>query len=559
MTGAGASGARHDGGTDLLWSAGAMLVAALLSTPILILATQIGGDTEGVFAHLAATVLPRYLVNTLLLCLGVGFGSAFLGAGTAWLVTAFRFPGASLLRWALMLPLAIPAYLSAYALTDLLQFSGPVQHALREVTGWGPGDYYFPPIRSLGGAIWILSFGLYPYVYLAARAAFLEQSVAVLEVGRTLGAGGWQRLRRLALPLARPSIVAGLSLVLMETVAEFGAVEYCAVDTLATGIYRTWRVYGLTPAAQLATFLLLFVLLLIALESASRRARRFYGLTTTRRTFTAQRLDGWRGWGAAALCALPVLLGFALPSVIFIRLTIAGGDARAASFWRLGGNSLLLAAGACTLAVLLALIIAYGRRLHPNRWVRAAARVAGSGYAVPGGVIAIGLLIFVGALDRGALAIAGRLGLASTGPWLGGTVVALLLAYQTRFLALPLNMVGAGLTRIRPTIDDAARNLGAGPGRVLRAIHLPLLRGSLLGGMLLVFVDVIKELPATLILRPFDFDTLAVRVYQLASDERLAEASTGALAIILVGLVPVIWISRLIDGAPPVETALEDR
>lgn len=528
-------------------------VASLAVAPVALVAAQVGADSGGLWSHLAATVLPTYVRNTLWLASGVALATAVLGVGTAWLVTLCRFPGSRLLRWALLLPLAIPAYLSAYAYTDLLQFSGPVQSALRATFGWRVGDYFFPNIRSLGGAMMFLSLALYPYVFLAARAAFLEQSVCVLEASRTLGLGPWRSFARVALPLARPSIIASLALVLMETLAEFGTVHYCAVDTFATGIYRTFTlpdVHAMTAAAQLSVCLLVLVALLLGVEAMARRSARFHPTSTRQRPLPSWRLRGVRAGLAICACLVPVVLGFALPAGRFVLLTWRGGDARATElFLEMGRNSFLLGLVSAALAVLLAMLVAFGQRLRPTPANRLLASAAGIGYAIPGAVLAIGILIFLTWLDLRATRQLGSLVGLELGLLLSGTAVALIYGYQARFLAVSLNLLHAGLTRIRPTVDDAARNLGATPIRMLGRIHIPMLRGTLITCGLLVFVDVIKELPATLILRPFNLDTLAVRVYQLASDERLAEASTGALAIILVGLVPVVLLSTLLDRA----------
>ncbi len=525
------------------------LISTIVATPILVITARVGADSGGLWDHLAATVLPEYVRNTLWLAFGVAVLTSVLGVGTAWTVTLCRFPGHAFFRWALLLPLAIPAYLGAYAYTDLLQYSGPLQTWLRGVFDWTRNDYWFPEVRSLSGAVVILALALYPYVYLAARTAFLEQSVCVLEVSRTLGLGPWRSFFRVALPLVRPSIFAGLSLVLMETLAEFGAVEYCAVDTFATGIYRVFvqpDPHALTAAAQLSACLLLLVALLIGAEAWSRRAARFHHTSTRYRRLPSWRLSGGKAALAFAGCTLPVAAGFGVPCAVFVAGTARGGDQRALeTFFAIGRNTFVLAAVASVVAVLLALAVAYGRRLHRTPAVRALARLAGIGYAIPGGVIAIGILIPLAWLDHRLNALVG------TGLLLSGSLFAVVYGYQTRFLAVSLNLIQAGLTRIRPSLDGAARTLGATPARTLAAVHLPMLRGTLLGAMLLVFVDVIKELPATLILRPFNFDTLAVRVYRLASDERLAEASTGALAIILIGLVPVAILSRMLDRARP--------
>ncbi len=538
---------------SLAWPIAGVLIAALVAVPIVVILSSVGADSDGVWEHLTQTVLPDYIKNTILLACGVSVCTLVVGVATAWTVTMCRFPGHKFFRWALLLPLAIPTYLTAYAYSDLLQFSGPVQTGLRDTFGWTRQDYWFPEIRSLSGAIGLLSLGLYPYVYLAARTAFLEQSVCVLEVSRTLGLGPWRCFLRVALPLARPSLIAGLSLALMETVAEFGAVDYCAVDTFATGIYRTWMSRGsLTAAAQLSACLLGLVGLLIGLEVFARRGARFHHTTQRYRVLPAWQLRGWKTLLAVTGCSMTVLLGFCVPTGLFAWMTWQGGDMRVREmFFELGRNSFLLAAAASALAALLAMLVAYGRRLHPTRITRFAARLSGIGYAIPGGVIAIGILIPITWLDHRINDLTGWLFGMTPGLLLSGTIAAVILGYQTRFLAVSLNLIEAGLTRIRPSLDDAARTLGASPGRMLGVVHVPLLRGTILAAVLLVFVDVVKELPATLILRPFNFETLAVRVYQLASDERLAEASTGALAIILVGLLPVTLLSRLLNESRP--------
>lgn len=529
-----------------------VLVSGIIAIPILAVASRVGADTGGLWRHLASTVLSEYLRNTLWLVLGVGVSTVVLGVATAWAVTLCRFPGRSFFRWALLLPLAMPTYLSAYAYTDLLQFSGPVQSSLRSLFDWSRGDYYFPEIRSLYGAVIVLSLALSPYVYLAARAAFVEQSVCVLEVSRTLGHGPWSSFFRVALPLARPSVAVGLSLVLMETLAEFGAVDYFAVDTFATGIYRTFTMpddHALTAAAQLAACLLLLVAVLVAAEAWSRRAARFHHTTIRHRELPSWRLSGLRGWLTSLICVVPILLGFGVPAAVFVVESWRAGDPRLDSLWHLGLRSLVLGIMAGVLALALALAVAFGRRLRPTPLSRSLARVAGIGYAIPGVVIAIGVLIPLVWLDRSLSGWSEVL--FGSGLILSGSLVAVLYGYQVRFLALALGVIRTGLARIGPSIDGAARTLGRPALGMLTSVHLPMLRGSAAAAAALVFVEVIKELPATLILRPFDFDTLAVRVYQLASDERLSEASTGALAVILVGLVPVVALSHVLDRARP--------
>jgi len=534
------------------WSAVGLLAATLVALPVLTVFLTLLRDSDGIWAHLVQTgLLYRYAWNTGLLALGVGCLAGVLGAATGWLVAMCRFPGRRVLHWALCLPLAVPTYLSAYAWTDLLQGSGPVQAALQSWTGWQRGDYWFPEIRSLSGAVVILGFGLYPYVYLAARTAFIEQSGSALEVSRTLGHGPWSSFLRISLPLARPAIAAGVVLVLMETFAEFGAVSHFAVDTMATGIYRTLLgLDSLTAAGQLASCLMTVVALLLWLETAARRQARFHSATLSYRQQSVHHLGPVAATFACLVCSIPLLIGFLVPLALFVWLTFQGGDRRARElFWGYAGNSFFLAAIASLGAVTLAVLIAYGCRQRPNRLVQVASHAARLGYAIPGTVLGIGLLIPLTWTDHALNRWVGAWFGAESRPGLilTGTVFAVLLGYQTRFLAVSLGVIETSLARVRVTFDEAARTLGASSARVVASIHLPLMASSLMAAGLLVFVDVVKELPATLILRPFDFETLAVRVYQLASDERLEEASTGALAIIGVGLMPVVCVSYLLE------------
>ncbi|MEM7308766.1 MAG: iron ABC transporter permease [Planctomycetota bacterium] len=500
---------------------------------------RVTAESEGVWEHLVETVLADYLLNTLGLLVGVLVGTTVIGVAAAWIVTMYTFPGRRVLSWMLLLPLAMPTYLMAYTYTDLLQFSGPVQTWLRESCGWSRGDYWFPEIRSLGGAVATFSLVLYPYVYMLARVAFLEQSQCVLEVSRTLGRGPWRSFFSVALPLARPGIAAGASLALMETLAEYGAVDYFAVDTFTTGIYRTWTALASPEAAsQLAAVLVLFVLVLLSLERLGRGKARYDPTTNRHRAARSPRLAGWRGAAAATACAVPVIGGFGLPAAVLFRLA-RGADHTLGSndVLTLVRNTLTLALVTAALVALLGLILAYGARIDRGRWVRFGARIVSLGYAVPGSVVAVGVLVTLSGLTR------------LTGLFAGGTIAALVYAYSVRFSAVSVQTLEAGLQKVAPTMDEAARTLGATPGGVLRRIHAPLLRGSILTASLLVFVDVMKELPATMIMRPFDFDTLAVRVHHYASDERLAQSAFPALLIVAVGLGPVILLSRAIDRA----------
>ena len=542
---------RGRGRGPLAWTA--LAIAGLLAIPVLSVLVNVFAPGPSAWRHLADTVLGSYVANTLWLVLGVGFGVILGGVGTAWLVTMCRFPGRQVFEWALILPLAVPAYVMAYTYTDLLQFTGPVQTLLRDATGWGARDYWFPEIRSLGGAIVMLTMVLYPYVYLLTRGAFLEQSACALEVSRTLGCGPWGSFFRVALPLARPAIVGGTSLALMETVADFGTVSFFGVQTFTTGIVRTWFSLGdRVAAAQLSAALLCVVLAVLLAERWSRGPARYYHTSGRYRHLPRHPLSGWHAGLAFAFCLFPVVLGFLLPGAILLDMSIETGDAQfGPRFLRLAFNSFTLAAVTAVLAVMVAVIMAYGVRLDPGRMTVAANRVAAMGYAVPGTVIAVGVLIpfaiFDNALDDWMRA---RFGL-STGLLLTGTIAALVFAYLVRFLAISLNTVEASLGKIKPSMDDAARSLGAGAGGALLRVHAPIMWGSLLTAGLLVFVDVMKELPATLIMRPFNFDTLAVQAYNLASDERLTEASTASLAIVAVGVLPLILLSRTIARTRP--------
>ncbi|UEX79526.1 ABC transporter permease [Spiribacter halobius] len=536
-----------------LWTLITTVIAALVALPVLTVLYHVFVPAPEVWSHLATTVLPRYLVNTAGLAVGVGIGVLVIGVGTAWLVVMCRFPGRRLFEWSLLLPLAVPTYVIAYAYTDFLQYAGPLQSMLRELFGWTADDYTFPPIRSLGGAIALLSLVLYPYVYLLTRAAFLEQSVCVLEVGRTLGRGPWKLFGTIAIPLARPAIVGGVSLALMETLNEFGAVQFFAVDTFTTGIYRTW--FGLgerTAAAQLAACLLIFVLVLLLLERFSRGRAQFFHTSRRYRELPQYELAGMTRWLATLACALPVLLGFLLPAALLVSMTLQEGDARLGwAFLPYIVNSVSLAGVAAAAAVLLALLLAYGVRMAPSPLTTAAARISAMGYAVPGAVIAVGILIPLGWVDRQLYGLFQE-GLGwDVGLLLTGTAFALVYAYLVRFLAVSYNAVQSSLTRVTPGMDAASRTLGKTPGATLRRVHAPIMRGSLFAAGILVFVDVMKELPATIILRPFDFTTLAVRSYELASDERLSQSSTAALAVVLVGVLPVILLSRAMRRSRP--------
>jgi iron(III) transport system permease protein len=519
-----------------------------LLLPLAVVASNLFVPGGEAWDHLAATVLPGYVRTTAALLVLVLAGVLVVGVGCAWLVATCEFPGRRWLEWGLLLPLAMPAYVIAYAYTDLLQFSGPVQSAIRELTGWSRGDYWFPEIRSLGGAAAVFVCVLYPYVYLLARVAFRRQSPSLAEAGRTLGLTAWGSFFRVSLPMARPAIAAGAALALMETLADFGAVSYFGVQTFTTGIFRAWLSMGdPVAAAKLSVILLAFVAIVLALERAARGRARFAeaaGAPPRART----RLRGGSAAAAAAACTAPLVAGFLLPAVLLLDMSLTREAAGGARFLTYAFNSALLAATASILALGIALLLAYGARLSRSALVAGVNRAAGLGYALPGAVIAVGVLIPATRIDH-ALADLSTLwfGL-DPGLLITGSVAALVYAYLVRFLAVALQTVEAGLAQVTPHMEDAARSLGMGARETLARVHAPILRSSLVTAALLVFVDVMKELPATFVMRPFDFDTLAVQAYNFAADERLAEASIASLAIVAVGLVPAAMAARRLVG-----------
>ena len=534
-----------------LWVPFIVLAAAVLCIPVVVVLASLLEPASENWEHIKSTLLLEYLANTGGLAVGVAIGTLVLGVSTAWLTAMCRFPGRNAFAWLLLLPLAMPAYIIAYTYTGMLEFAGPVQTQLREWTGWGYGDYYFPEIRSLGGAATLLSLVLFPYVYLLSRAAFLEQSICVLEVSRTLGCNAWSGFFRVAIPLARPAVVAGVSLALMETLADYGTVAYFGVGVFTTGIFRTWFGMGdATAALKMASLLLLFVFTLIIIERMSRRRARFHHTTSRYSQLPEYPLSGLPAAGAVVVCLVPVTLGFLLPAgqltIWAIETFTTMVDSR---FVELAAHSLLLAVTAALLSVALALLFAYGQRLAPSPPVIASLRIASLGYALPGTVIAVGVIIPFAWLDGALNTLTESAFNVSVGLVMSGTLVALLFAYLVRFLAISLQTVESGLGKIRPSMDDAARSLGLPPGQALRKVHVPLMKGSVITAVLIVFVDVMKELPATMILRPFDFNTLAVRAFELASDERLADSSTAALMIVALGLGPVLLLSKTISGA----------
>ena len=530
------------------WSIAALAIAALAGLPIAAILVAAASGGVDALLHLARTVLGEYVRNTGLLMLLAGSFAAVVGTGCAWLIAATDVPGRRVLGWALVLPLAVPAYIAAYIYADMLDFAGPVQGGLRALTGWGPGDYAFPEIRSLGGGALVLGLVLYPYVYLLARTAFAAQSLTQFRAARSLGASPSRAFRQVALPAARPAIAGGLALVLMEVLADFGVAEYFAIPTFSTGIFRSWLAMGDKAAAlKLAAVMLVFVIALVAIEAATRSGR------SDSRDGLAQRegealvaLSPWAKVLALVACLAPVLLGFVIPAGYLGMMALTEtAQAAAGDLSTYAADSLWLGLAASGVCLVAALLLAFARARSPSRATAAAIRLGTLGYALPGALLAVGLLAPLGLLDQSRTRFARDALGWSGGLLLTGTSAILVYALSVRFLTVAYNSVSGGLARIPASYDSAARSLGAGPARVLGRIYAPLLAPSLAGAAALVFIDTLRELPATLILRPFNLETLATRTYRLASDERLVEASIPALILLAAGLLPVLLLNRL--------------
>ncbi len=531
--------------SNISWQLSSLSIASLIAFPLLALLWISFDASQGIWRHLADTVLLDYVLTSVWLMLGVAVSTFALGVGAAYLVTHYEFTGKGIFTWALLLPLAVPTYITAYSYTGLLDVAGPLQSQLRTTFNVSYGQYWFPEIRSLGGAIFVMSFVLYPYVYLLARAAFVEQSSSFRNAAQLLGLSQHQAFFKVTLPIARPAIVAGISLALMETLADYGAVSYFGLSTFTTGIFRTW--YGLDSvagAAQLALILLGFVIVLMTIEKQSRKRAR-YQSSKTHSPFEPEKLSKGKNALVFSFALIPLLFGFIVPMSQLVIWALSTYDTLfTAEFWQLVSNTLTLASLTAIIALILALVVAYAYRLTATTTTQLSKTVVGLGYAVPGTVIAVGTLVPLAFLDntiddwfRTHVGI-------STGLILSGTLTALVIAYLVRFLAVALSSVESGLSTISPNIDQAARSLGRTPANTVRTIHMPMLRSSLLTALIIVFVDVMKELPATLILRPFNFNTLAVRAYELASDERLMDASFASIFIVLAGLIPVIFLTK---------------
>lgn len=537
---------QHKG--NFAWLASTIGIALLLSIPILSVLYSVFLPASDTWQHLKSTVLTDYITNSLILVVGVCFGTLILGVTTAWLCSVCEFKGRKIVSWALLLPLAFPPYIIAYTYTGMLDYAGPAQTFLRDLFNWKYGDYWFPEIRSLTGAIFMLSLVLYPYVYLLARTAFSEQSKSLREASHILGIGLHKTFFSIALPLARPAIIAGLTLVAMETLADYGTVHYFGVTTFTTGIFRTWFGFGDRIAAtQLASILLLFVFTIILLERKSRKTAKYQAPFNEQKTWRYP-LTNFKAVLAIIVCSIPIIFGFLIPAVQLATWAInTAPEIVDASFLKLVYNTVKLGIIVAAIIVAAACLLAYGKRVSSHFLIPYCVNISAMGYTVPGIIIAVGVLLpfawFDNALDtwlQNSFSV-------SSGLLLTGTLVTLVFAHLVRFLAIGLNSVEASLSKIHRNVDDAAQLLGHSTFNRFRQIHLPLIRSGILTAALLVFVEVIKELPATLVLRPFNFNTLAVRTYELASDERLADSACSALLIVLVSILPILILNRSIE------------
>ena len=526
--------------------------ALVLLLPILAVIASVlqwNGESAQILQEMSQTVLPDYAITSLMLCILVAIGVAVVGMATAIAVTLFEFAGRKTFEWALLLPIAMPAYVVAYAYTDFLQFSGPAQGWIRGA--FGLEGRVFPEIRSVWGAAWVFTFCLYPYVYLLARTALADRATHLMDAARLLGAPLRRRIKEIALPLARPAVAAGIALALMETLADFGVSSYFGIQTFTAGIYKAWLVLdSRIAAAQLATLLLITVVLLLKIERKAQKKMRFSatkGTNQAHKSQTTEKLQGKQLAVAWLVCITPILMGFVLPLLFILHPFLAALRADDvvmpwAQFGQWAANSLFLGLVSAALAVAFALVIAFAMRTRPDRLTHFVGNLAGLGYAIPGAVIVVGLLIPVGWIQS-------KWPQAGVGYWVTATVLGVIWAYVVRFSGVALQSVQSGYAKIPSSFDDSARMLGTNGLNLLRRVHLPLLNRSMAAAALLVFVDVMKELPATLVLRPFNTDTLAVVTYQLARDERLGEAALPALALVLVGLLPVLLLSRTLRSA----------
>ncbi|MDK9737943.1 iron ABC transporter permease [Vibrio sp. D404a] len=534
---------------NYIWNASSGAIALLLVFPILAIFTTAVGETDELFSHLMSTVMPTYAYNTVVLVFGTMCLSLVFGIPSAWIMAMCRIPGERVLQWALVLPLAMPGYIVGYIFTDWFDFAGPVQILLRDITGWGPGEYWFPDIRTLSGAIIVLSLVLYPYVYLLCRAAFMEQNVSLLQSARLLKCSPWESFRRISLPLVRPSIAVGLSLVAMETVGDFGTVSYFAVNTLTTAVYDTWLGYSsLTAAAKISAIMLVIVVLLLSSERYSRRKQKLFQNQFSSREDFRYQLVGWKKWLALFWCWGLVCVAFLFPlGQLIIYAYKYFAQSWTAEFREYAMNSLYVSVTAALIGIVVALTVNFNQRVNPNRKNLAYMRLSSMGYAVPGTVLAIGVMVPVLFMDHLVNDIAKAMEWGRPGLIFSGSMFALIFAMVVRFSAVAIGSIESSLSKVSPSLDMASKTMGCNTNQMLRRVHLPLIkRGALIAG-LLVFIESMKELNAALLLRPFNFETLATYVYNYASDEHLELAAMPAVLLVLVGLLPLIIVNRSLE------------
>jgi iron(III) transport system permease protein len=532
------------------WVFPAVAVTAVILVPLFVIILEFLRPASGIWQHFITSLIPEYLKNTIILLAGTGLLTFIMGTGSAWLVSMYRFPGRIFLSWALVMPITIPAYILGYTWAGMLDYTSPLYTLLRERWAVDTGAYLFFNLLSTEGAIVVFSLSLYPYVYLISRAFFMSQSAAMLETAASMGRSPMQGFFLVALPMARPAIVAGVTLVLMEVLNDYGLVRYFGVDTFTTGIFSAWFAFGdRSTALRLAGWLVLMVLLIIMLEKMQRGRARFDVLGSSYRPISRRDPGRAAGIMASAACSVPFVLGFLLPFVTLLMWTIRTAPVVVdMSFIRLTANSFMLAASAALTGMAVAMLLLFSLRVSRSRVVYFLSKTATLGYALPGAVVAIGILIPLLAIDSGFRQMQEIIAGGSMRLMISSSLFALVYAYLVRFLAVGYNSLEAGYERISPSIDESAASLGSSKRRLLKELHLPLLRGTLLGGGLLIFVDVLKELPLTLILRPFNFDTLAIRAFEYASDERVAQSAPAALVVIITAMVPAFMLNRILTA-----------
>ncbi|MEF1310805.1 iron ABC transporter permease [Vibrio mytili] len=531
------------------WKASSGVLTLLLVLPILAIFYTAIGETDDLFAHLMSTVMPTYIYNTITLTLGVMVLSLILGIPSAWLMAMCKLPSEKWLQWALVLPLAMPGYIIGYIFTDWFDFAGPIQVLLRDFTGWGPGEYWFPDIRTVFGATWVLSLVLYPYVYLLCRAAFMEQNVSLLQSARLLKCSPWKSFLRISLPLARPSIAVSLSLVAMETIGDFGTVSYFAVNTLTTAVYDTWLGYSnLNAAAKISAIMLVFVVLLLSAERYSRRKQKLFQSQFNSHEDFRYELNGWKKWAALAWCWGIVTIAFILPLMQLISYSITYfAQSWTPEFREYAYNSVVVSIIAAVIGVAVAVVVNFTHRLDGKRDSLMCMRLSSMGYAVPGTVLAIGVMVAVLFMDHRINDVAKVMEWGRPGLIFSGSMFALIFAMVVRFSAVAIGSVESHLNKVSPSLDMASRTMGCSPNTMLWRVHMPLIKRGALIAALLVFIESMKELNAALLLRPFNFETLATYVYNFASDEHLELAALPAVLLVLVGLVPLVVVNRSLE------------